>query len=105
MNWSETDTGYWEAHLDDGSDYCVISYYGKWCSSYNPPDMLGGFLYNGWVIKYHTNSPRSMSKFISKNLKARRTDTIQANSVGLIFATKEEAMAIAERHYRLLILQ
>jgi hypothetical protein len=46
-----------------------------------------------------------MGKFISKNLKARRTNTIQANSVGLIFATKEEAMAIAERHYRLLILQ
>ena len=88
MNWSETDTGYWEAHLDDGNDYCVISYYGKWCASYNPPDMLGGFLPNNLNIECGYGIAEAQG--------------LQSNCE---FDTKEEAQEICERHHKLLILQ
>jgi hypothetical protein len=87
-----------------------FSTFNHWCLTidnfhYYDVEFFPQSYWNGWVVRYKTNKPSSIGKFISKNLKARATNSIQANSDGLLFATKEEAMAVAERHYKLLLLQ
>jgi hypothetical protein len=92
MNWVEDKiNNVLECDLDDDSGYSILVYNevdGKWCVSYNPPDVLGGYL--------------------SSNLRIECGYGL-ANAIGLpdscCFNTREEAIEIAERHQKLLVLQ
>lgn len=92
MNWIEDKiNNVLECDLDDNSGYSILVYSevdGRWCVSYNPPAILGGYLSNklriecGYGLASTTGLPNNC-----------------------LFNTKEEVIEIAERHYNLLLLQ
>jgi hypothetical protein len=91
MEWIEgTTNGYWDAEMDDDSNYAVSIYDGDegWCAAYNPPGKVGGYLSNNFRIECGYGAAWAMG--LKSNCR---------------FATKEEAQAICERHHNLLILQ
>lgn len=90
MEWIEdTINSYWNGDLGDDSNYCVSIYdNGKWYAAYNPPGILGGYLSNNLRIECGYGMASAIG--IKPNCQ---------------FSTKEEAIAICERHHELLILQ
>lgn len=89
MVWDKR-SNYWIVQLDNDSDYSVsiIGNTNKWYATYNPPGKIGGFL--------------------SSNLRIECGYGL-ASAIGLpdscCFNTREEAIEIAEKHQKLLVLQ
>ena len=90
LNWQNVYDDAYQIYASTSYDsgYDVIIYRNRWAAIYNPPKELGGYLSSSLQIE---------SRFGSVS-----AGELKANCQ---FDTKEEAMAVCERHHGLMILR
>lgn len=96
MNWQKTDKDYAPNDTfinvtfdnDSGYDVGFLDGWDHWVATYNPPNRIGGYLSNR--LKIECGYGLAAAVGVKPNCR---------------FASKEEAKAVCERHYQLLILQ